>query len=251
MSFILLCEVTEKLYRGIKYYIIMLDKLKMTVFKANLDLVNNGLVIHTWGNVSARDYDSGMIVIKPSGVSYKFMKPDDMVVIDPDGKVIEGKFKPSTDAPTHLLLYKTWESIGGIVHSHSSYATAWAQAGRAIPPFGTTHADHYYGEIPCTRLLTDNEIASDYEINTGKLIIEQMGSTDPLSMPSVLVNCHGPFCWGTDADNAVYNAVSLEEIARMAFYTILLGKSESVNKSLLDKHFKRKHGSDAYYGQSS
>jgi len=230
---------------------IMLDKLKNIVFKANLDLVSNGLVIHTWGNASARDFESGMIVIKPSGVSYKSMKPGDMVVIDPEGKVVEGKYKPSTDAPTHLLLYKTWKNIGGIVHTHSSYATAWAQAGRDIPPFGTTHADHFYGEVPCTRLLTDKEIATDYEINTGKSIIERMKSVDPLTIPSVLVNCHGPFCWGTDADNAVYNAVSLEEIARMAFYTILLGKSEPANKSLLDKHFKRKHGNDAYYGQSS
>jgi len=229
----------------------MLDNLKLDVFKANLDLVSNGLAIHTWGNVSARDFESGMIVIKPSGVSYKSMKPGDMVVIDPEGKVVEGKFKPSTDTPTHLLLYKTWKNIGGIVHTHSSYATAWAQAGRDIPPFGTTHADHFYGEVPCTRLLTDKEIATDYEINTGKSIIERMKSVDPLTIPSVLVNCHGPFCWGTDADNAVYNAVSLEEIARMAFYTILLGKSEPANKSLLDKHFKRKHGNDAYYGQSS
>jgi L-ribulose-5-phosphate 4-epimerase len=228
----------------------MLEELKKVVFKANLDLVNNGLVIHTWGNVSGRDFDSGMIVIKPSGVSYKSMKPDDMVVIDSDGKVVEGEYKPSTDAPTHLLLYKTWNNIGGIVHTHSSYATAWAQAGKDIPPFGTTHADHFYGEVPCTRLLTDKEVATDYEINTGKLIIERMGSVDPLTIPSVLVNCHGPFCWGTDADNAVYNAVSLEEIARMAFYTVLLGKREPVNKSLLDKHFKRKHGRDAYYGQS-
>jgi L-ribulose-5-phosphate 4-epimerase len=227
----------------------MLDKLKIDVFKANLDIVNNGLVINTWGNVSARDSDTGMIVIKPSGVNYKLMKPGDMVVIDPDGKVVEGKFKPSTDAPTHLLLYRTWDNIGGIVHTHSSYATSWAQAGRAIPPFGTTHADHYYGEVPCTRLLTDNEIAGDYEVNTGKLIIEQMRNLDPLAIPSVLVNCHGPFCWGTDADNAVYNAISLEEIARIAFYTVLLGKSEPVKKSLLEKHFKRKHGSGAYYGQ--
>jgi L-ribulose-5-phosphate 4-epimerase len=229
----------------------MLDKLKNIVFKANLDLVSNGLVVHTWGNVSARDFESGMIVIKPSGVSYRSMKPGDMVVIDPEGKVVEGKFKPSTDTPTHLLLYETWKNIGGIVHTHSSYATAWAQSGRDIPPFGTTHADHFYGEVPCTRLLTDTEITSDYEINTGKLIIERMRSVDPLTIPSVLVNCHGPFCWGTDAYNAVYNAVSLEEIARMAFCTVLLGKSEPVNKSLLDKHFKRKHGNDAYYGQSS
>jgi len=227
----------------------MLDKLKISVFKANLDLVSNGLVIHTWGNVSGRDFKSGLIVIKPSGVSYESMKPDDMVVIDPEGKVVEGEYKPSTDAPTHLLLYKTYETIGGVVHTHSSYATSWAQAGRAIPPFGTTHADHYHGEVPCTRLLTDKEIESDYEINTGKVIVERLGAVNPLTMPSVLVNSHGPFCWGPDTDNAVYNAIALEEIARMAFYTVLLGKNEPIKKSLLDKHFKRKHGNDAYYGQ--
>jgi len=227
----------------------MLNDLKNIVFKANLDLVENGLVIHTWGNVSGKDFSSGLIVIKPSGVSYKSMKPEDMVVIDPEGKFVEGKYKPSTDAPTHLILYNTYEKIGGIVHTHSSYATAWAQAGKAIPPFGTTHADHYNGEIPCTRSLTDNEVELDYEINTGKIIIEKLGTVNPLTVPSVLVNSHGPFCWGSDPDNAVYNAVALEEIARMAFYTVLLGKSEPLNKSLLDKHFKRKHGSNAYYGQ--
>jgi L-ribulose-5-phosphate 4-epimerase len=227
----------------------MLDKLKKDVYNANLELVKNGLVIHTWGNVSARDSSSGMIVIKPSGVSYKSMKPDDMVVVDPDGKIVEGKYKPSTDAPTHLLLYRHWHTIGGIVHTHSSFATAWAQAGRDIPPFGTTHADHYHGEVPCTRSLTDAEIADDYEINTGKVIIERLSNTNPLSIPSVLVKSHGPFCWGTDADNAVYNAVSLEEIARIAFYTVLLGKSDPVSKTLLNKHFKRKHGKGAYYGQ--
>lgn len=227
----------------------MLEKLKADVFKANLDLVTNGLVIHTWGNVSGKDKKSGLIVIKPSGVDYESMNAEDMVVIDRDGKVVEGKFKPSTDAPTHLFLYNTYDSIGGVVHTHSSYATSWAQAGRAIPPFGTTHADHYYGEVPCTRLLTDIEIDKDYEINTGKVIAETLGSVNPLIIPSVLVNSHGPFCWGTDADNAVYNAVALEEIARMAFYTILLGRKEPINKSLLDKHYNRKHGSDAYYGQ--
>ena len=228
----------------------MLDKLKIRVFKANLDLVSKGLVIHTWGNVSGRDNKSGLIVIKPSGVEYESMKPEDMVVIDPEGKVVEGKFKPSTDAPTHLLLYKTYASIGGVVHTHSSYATSWAQAGKSIPPFGTTHADHYYGEVPCTRLLTDKEIESDYETNTGKVIVERLGAVNPLTIPSILVNSHGPFCWGTDVDNAVYNAIALEEIARMAFYTVLLGKSEAINKTLLDKHFKRKHGSDSYYGQN-
>jgi L-ribulose-5-phosphate 4-epimerase len=227
----------------------MLDKLKEDVYNANLELVKNGLVIHTWGNVSARDTSSGMIVIKPSGVKYKTMQPEDMVVIDPVGKVVEGKYQPSTDAPTHLLLYRRWATIGGIVHTHSSFATAWAQAGRDIPPLGTTHADHYFGQVPCTRMLTDEEIEGEYEVNTGKIIIERLSDTDPLAIPSVLVNCHGPFCWGIDADDAVYNAVSLEEIARIAFYTVLLGKSEPVKQALLVKHFKRKHGEGAYYGQ--
>ena len=227
----------------------MLEKLKNVVFKSNLDLVENGLVIHTWGNVSGRDKKSGLIVIKPSGVNYNSMKPADMVVIDKEGNVVEGKYKPSTDAPTHLLLYEAYESLGGVVHTHSSYATAWAQAGRAIPPFGTTHADHFYGEVPCTRLMTRKETEIDYEINTGKIIIEKMGGIDPRIIPSVLVNGHGPFCWGSDPENAVYNAIALEEIAKMAFYTVLLGKTEPIDKFLLDKHFKRKHGNDAYYGQ--
>jgi L-ribulose-5-phosphate 4-epimerase len=227
----------------------MLEKLKEEVFKANLDLVKHGLVIHTWGNVSGRDPDSGLIVIKPSGVDYESMRAEDMVVIDDSGKVVEGKFKPSTDAPTHLVLYKSFTQVGGIVHTHSTFATAWAQSGRSIPPFGTTHADHFYGAVPCTRLLTDKEIVTDYEINTGKVIVETIGSVNPLTLPSVLVSSHGPFCWGTDADNAVYNAIALEEIARMAFYTVLLGQNEPVNETLLDKHFNRKHGSDAYYGQ--
>ena len=227
----------------------MLEKLKDIVFRANLDLVKNGLVIHTWGNVSGRDKESGLIVIKPSGVSYESMKPEDMVVLESDGKVIEGEFKPSTDAATHLMLYKTYPTIGGVVHTHSSYATSWAQAGRAIPPFGTTHADHFYGEVPCSRLLTDQEIATDYETNTGKVIIETLGAVDPMTVPSVLINSHGPFCWGKDPDNAVYNAVALEEIAKMAFYTVMLGKSEQISNSLLDKHIKRKHGIGAYYGQ--
>jgi L-ribulose-5-phosphate 4-epimerase len=227
----------------------MLEELKIKVFKANLELVARGLVIHTWGNVSGRDKESGLIVIKPSGVSYESMKPEDMVIIDYEGKIVEGKFKPSTDAPTHLLLYKTYLSLGGIVHTHSSYATSWAQAGRSIPPFGTTHADHFSGEVPCTRLLTRIETEADYEINTGKIIIESLTTTDPMTVPSVLVNGHGPFCWGSDADAAVYNAVALEEIAKMAFYTVLLGKTEPISQFLLDKHFKRKHGNNAYYGQ--
>ncbi|MCX6301081.1 MAG: L-ribulose-5-phosphate 4-epimerase [Bacteroidia bacterium] len=227
----------------------MLEKLKASVCKANLDLVNHGLVIHTWGNVSGRDKKTGLIVIKPSGVNYESMKPGDMVVLDPDGKIVEGKFNPSTDAPTHLLLYQTFMAIGGIVHTHSTFATSWAQAGKDIPPLGTTHADHFYGEVPCTRKLRKNEIENKYEINTGKVIIERMRGTDPMAVPSVLVCSHGPFCWGSDPEEAVYNAVALEEIARMALYTFLLGKDEPVDKFLLDKHFGRKHGRDAYYGQ--
>jgi L-ribulose-5-phosphate 4-epimerase len=228
----------------------MLNQLKQRVFEANLNLVKHGLVIHTWGNVSGRDSKSGLIVIKPSGVSYDSMKAGDMVIIDNNGNVVEGKYKPSTDAPTHILLYNTFSNIGGIVHTHSTYATSWAQAGRCIPPFGTTHADHFYGEVPCTRLLNNDEIGNEYEANTGRVIVEKLGKIDPLSVPSVLVNSHGPFSWGKDPEDAVYNAVALEEIARMAFYTILLGKTSPVDQILLDKHFKRKHGKEGYYGQN-
>ena len=170
-------------------------------------------------------------MIKPSGISYSSMKPEDMVVLDPDGKVVEGNYKPSTDAPTHLLLYKTWDLISGVVHTHSTYATSWAQAGRDIPPLGTTHADHFYGEIPCTRILHDDELNDEYEVNTGKVIIERMGSTDPLAVPSVLVNSHGPFSWGLNVEEAVYNAIALEEIARMAFYTVILGHNNPLGKN--------------------
>ena len=228
----------------------MLEKLKEEVFKANLQLVNAGLVIHTWGNASGRDRDSGLIVIKPSGLSYDVMSPRDMVVLDPDGKVVEGELRPSTDAPTHLFLYKKWSSIGGIVHTHSTFATSWAQAGRGIPAFGTTHADHFYGEVPVTRSLKAKEIAIDYELNTGKVIANTFRKSDPMTLPSVLVNNHGPFCWGTDVKDAVYNAVALEEIARMAYYTVMLGHLQPVGRSLLEKHFKRKHGAGAYYGQN-
>lgn len=227
----------------------MLEKLKREVFQANIDLVKHGLVIHTWGNVSGKDQESGLIVIKPSGVSYSSMKEEDMVVLDGGGNKVEGKYKPSTDAPTHLYLYKAWPSLGGIVHTHSAYATAWAQAGKDIPPLGTTHADHYYGVVPCTRELTADEVETDYELNTGRVIVERLKGLDPLALPSALVNCHGPFCWGLDAGEAVYNAVALEEIARIAFYTVLLKKSEPVESYLLNKHFNRKHGKDAYYGQ--
>lgn len=227
----------------------MLERLRKSVFKANLDLVRRGLVIHTWGNVSGRDPKSSLIVIKPSGISYDTMKPSDMVVIDLEGNIVEGEYKPSTDTPTHLLLYKTYRAIGGIVHTHSTYATSWAQAGKSIPALGTTHADHFYGEVPCTRKLNDKEIGNDYEANTGKVIIEKLAGLDPLSVPSVLVNGHGSFSFGIDPEDAEYNAVALEEIARMAFYTVLLGKDEAMDQVLLDKHFIRKHGKDSYYGQ--
>jgi L-ribulose-5-phosphate 4-epimerase len=227
----------------------MLDELKKRVLDANLELVKQGLVVHTWGNVSGKDQESGLIVIKPSGVRYEKMKVSDMVVVNNAGEVIEGKRKPSTDTPTHLILYRTFPGLGGIVHTHSTYATSWAQAGKSIPALGTTHADHFYGEVPCTRQLTDDEIKAEYELNTGKVIIERLGRIDPLAVPSVLVNCHGPFSWGIDADDAVYNAAALEEIARMAFYTVLLGKPDPVDQALLDKHFNRKHGKDSYYGQ--
>lgn len=227
----------------------MLDNLKKEVYQANMDLVRHGLVIHTWGNASGRDSGTGLIVIKPSGVSYASLKADDMVVMDPDGRKVEGDLNPSTDAPTHLYLYREFQSIGGVVHTHSSFATSWAQAGRDIPAFGTTHADHYYGEVPCTRELREDEVNNDYELNTGKVIAERLGKLDPLIVPSVLVNGHGPFCWGLDAAEAVYNAAALEEIAKMALYTVLLGGRESIEKYLLDKHFLRKHGKNAYYGQ--
>lgn len=227
----------------------MLEDLKHRVFKANLDLVKHGLVIHTWGNVSGRDPVTGLIVIKPSGVSYDTMKAEDMVVIDSDCKVVEGRYKPSTDAPTHVILYMAFSQVGGIVHTHSTFAVSWAQSGRSIPPFGTTHADHFYGPVPCTRKLYDSEILNDYEGNTGKTIEETFKGKDPLDVPSVLINGHGPFSWGEDPEKAVYNALALEEIAKMAFNTVMLGQNEPVDQILLDKHFRRKHGNDAYYGQ--
>ena len=227
----------------------MLERLKDDVYRANLELVKNGLVIHTWGNASGRDPKTGLIVIKPSGVSYNSLEPGNMVVLDIEGKVVEGKFKPSTDTPTHLALYKAFRSIGGVVHTHSAYAASWAQAGKPIPPFGTTHADHFYGAVNCTRMLSATEIENDYELNTGKVILETIGNSDPMAVPSILVNSHGPFSWGKDCEDAVYNAIALEEIARMAFYSVLLGRNEPVDDFLLEKHYQRKHGNKAYYGQ--
>lgn len=208
-----------------------------------------GLVTFTWGNVSAVDRDSGLVVIKPSGVDYETMKPEDMVVVDLDGNRVEGKLKPSSDTPTHIELYKAFGNIGGIVHTHSRWATVFAQAGRGINAYGTTHGDYFYGEIPVTRLMTPEEIAGEYEKETGNVIIETFKDKDPDMIPAVLVNSHGPFAWGKDAAEAVHNAVVLEEIAMMAYYTESLGKTVPMQQELLDKHFLRKHGKNAYYGQ--
>ena len=229
----------------------MIDQLKEKVLEANLDLLKHGLVIFTWGNVSARDPETGYIVIKPSGVDYNHMTADQMVVLDINGKQIDGDLKPSSDAPTHLTLYKQFEDIGGVVHTHSEWATSWAQAGIPLPPMGTTHADYFYGAVPCTRPLTKAEVEDDYEANTGKLIVETFQGIDHLSMPGVLVHGHGPFTWGTNAADAVHNSVVLEEIAKMAFRTRVLGNNTPIEQFLLDKHYLRKHGKDAYYGQES
>lgn len=227
----------------------MLEELKKQVLKSNLDLVKYGLVTFTWGNVSGIDRESGQIVIKPSGVKYENMTIDDLVVLDLEGNIVEGSLKPSSDTPTHLELYRNFKQIGGVVHTHSEWATSWAQAGKPIPAYGTTHADYFYGEIPCTRKLTAEEINSDYEVNTGKVIVEKFESLDYISMPAVLIEGHAPFCWGKDPDEAVHNAVVLDEVAKMAFRTQVLGNDSPIDQYLLDKHYKRKHGKDAYYGQ--
>jgi L-ribulose-5-phosphate 4-epimerase len=227
-----------------------LAKLKEQVFQANLAIVQHGLVTFTWGNVSGIDRESGLWVIKPSGVPYETMTADDMVVLDLEGRVVEGNFNPSSDTPTHLELYLAYSDIGGIVHTHSSTATAWAQAGKNIPALGTTHADYFYGDIPCARALTDDEINGDYETNTGKVIIETLADIPPLSIPGMLVREHAPFAWGKNADNAVHNAVVIEEVANMALKTLAINPSaETINPTLLNKHYLRKHGKNAYYGQ--
>lgn len=231
----------------------MLEQLKQNVYEANMLLPKYGLVTFTWGNVSAIDRSLGLIVIKPSGVDYDQMSPDDMVVLDLDGNQIEGKLKPSSDTSTHIELYKSFSNIGGIVHTHSRWATTFAQAGNGIPPLGTTHADYFYGEIPCTRKMTTGEINGAYEKETGSVIIEHFTkhNLDPDCIPAALVHSHGPFTWGTDAKNAVHNAVVLEEVAFMAYHSLMLKNNSLPNMQaeLLDKHFLRKHGANAYYGQ--
>jgi len=228
----------------------MLEELKKSVFNANLGLLRHDLAILTWGNVSGIDRARGLFVIKPSGVPYDEMTAGDMVVMDMDGKKVEGRLNPSSDSPTHLVLYKNFTSIGGVVHTHSPWATSFSQSGRSIPALGTTHADYFYGDIPCTRTMTDSEIKSNYEAETGNVIVETFNYIDPATIPGVLVKNHGPFTWGKDPHDALANAIVLENIAMMAFNTLALNSTASpIGKTILDKHFLRKHGSSAYYGQ--
>ncbi len=228
----------------------MLEELKKRVYDANMLLPHYGLVTFTWGNVSEIDRKTGIFAIKPSGVDYDKLKPEDMVLVDLSGNVVEGKYRPSTDMPTHLKLYQAYKQIGGVVHTHSSWATSWAQACRAIPCYGTTHADYFYGEIPCTRSLTKQEIEEAYELNTGEVIIETLGERAPLELPGILCANHGPFTWGKDAADAVYHAVVLEEVAKMAYRTEQLRPGvQAAPDYLQDKHYLRKHGANAYYGQ--
>jgi len=251
----------------------MLEELKNVVFKANLELVNKGLVIYTWGNASGICRKKGLVAIKPSGVGYDELKPEGIVVLDLEGNIVEGKLKPSSDTATHLVLYKAFPEIGGIVHTHSRWATIFAQAGLSIPPLGTTHADYFYGQIPCTRKMTATEVNGNYEKETGNVIVETFKGISPVYIPGILVNEHGPFCWGKDANEAVYHAVVMEEVALMAFNTLALRSfsagltakhvetdcemsiniqpdaSISMSSVLLNKHFNRKHGKNSYYGQ--
>lgn len=227
----------------------MLEALKEEVLKANLELPKKGLITYTWGNVSGIDREKGLVVIKPSGVEYDNMTVEDMVVVDLDGNIVDGKLRPSSDTPTHLVLYKEFEELGGIVHTHSSWATTWAQIGKSIPACGTTHADYFYGSIPCTRKMTREEISSEYERETGNVIVEEFMGKNPIHCPGVIVNDHGPFTWGKNAQEAVHNAVVLEEVAKMAYYTELMSPENTMDRVLMNKHFSRKHGKNAYYGQ--
>lgn len=227
-----------------------LKELKEKAFYANMLLPKHNLIIFTWGNVSIIDRAKGHIAIKPSGVPYEKMKEDDIVVVDMEGNKISGDLKPSSDLPTHIEIYKSFEGVGGVCHTHSKWATIFAQAGVGIPALGTTHADYFYGTIPCTREMRKEEIEKEYEKNTGLVIVETFKDKNPMYMPGVLVKNHGPFVWGTDGKNAVHNAVVLEELAMMAYHTMSLGNKEPVKQELLDKHYLRKHGKDAYYGQN-
>lgn len=230
----------------------MLEKLKQEVLEANLLLPKHGLVTFTWGNVSGIDRERGLVVIKPSGVPYDGMTVEDMVIVDLDGYVVEGKWKPSSDTPTHLVLYKAFPECGGIVHTHSRWATSFAQAGIGIAPMGTTQGDYFYGEIPCTREMTPAEIAGEYEKETGNVIVETFRGKNPADIPAVLVHSHGPFAWGRDAAEAVHNAVVLEEVSFMNYHAIQLNPNQrKMQQELLDKHFLRKHGANAYYGQTT
>ena len=229
----------------------MLNELKKQVFKANIDLVKHGLVLFTWGNVSGIDRDNNLIVIKPSGVSYDTMKPSQMVVIDLNGNVVEGNLRPSSDSQTHIELYKAFPAIGGIAHSHSTYATAWAQAGKNIPIIGTTHADYFSMDIPCSTDLLSEQIEGSYEKETGRTIIETLEDINIEHVPGVLVKNHGPFTWGEDANSAVFNSVVLEEVAKLAYLTFSINSEAIMDIELVNKHFERKHGKDAYYGQDN
>lgn len=227
----------------------MLELLKQSVWQANRDLVKHGLVVLTWGNASALDQRSKWVVIKPSGIGYDTVQPGDMVIVDLDGKVVEGTWAPSSDTATHLELYRAFPSIGAVVHTHSTYATAWAQAGREIPNIGTTQADYFRDTIPCTRDLSVDEIEADYEAATGRVIVERLQELDPMHTPGVLVKNHGPFAWGKTPNEAVYHAVVVEQVAKMAFVSTLLNPDLTMNPALIEKHFSRKHGAGAYYGQ--
>lgn len=230
----------------------MLEEIKKRVFEANIELVKKGLVLYTWGNVSEIDREKGLVVIKPSGIDYDSMSAEDMVVIDLEtGRVVEGKYKPSSDTPTHLELYRRFPKIGGITHTHSTNAVVFAQAGVDIPALGTTHADYFYGDIPCTRELTKEEVEEDYEANTGKVIIEEVEKRgyDVMSIPGIVVKNHGPFSWGKDAASSVYHAVVLEKVAEMDIKTLVINKNANMKQYVLDKHYLRKHGPNAYYGQ--
>ena len=229
----------------------MLETLKEAVYAANMDLPTRGLVTYTWGNVSGFDRERGLVVIKPSGVAYETMTVGDMVVVDLAGETVEGRLRPSSDLETHLELYRNFSAIGGIVHTHSAWATSWAQACRPIPALGTTHADYFYGDIPCTRALNPAEIQGDFEQNTGRVIVETVDPASVLEVPAILVANHGPFTWGRDPADAVYHAVVLEEVAKMAWRTLLLNPDSCLPKELLDRHYQRKHGATAYYGQKT